>query len=200
MGRGVDGLIQTPMTRNRESSDFVSRGGDKLAAALAAFEISVKGRVCADFGSHTGGFVDCLLRNGAARAYAVEPGVGVLHDRLRGDERVVVCEGENALSWTAPEPCDVISIDAGWTPQRLILVAAQRALAPGGCVISLIKPHYEADKRWLRRGVLPPERLEETLALTREDVTDLGWRIVDECASPLLGHSGNTEMLWLLRR
>ena len=76
---------------------------------------------------------------------------------------------------------------------------AQR-VAPGGCVISLIKPHYEADKRWLRRGVLPPERLEETLALTREDVTDLGWRIVDECASPLLGHSGNTEMLWLLRR
>lgn len=188
------------MVDGASSPEYVSRGGNKLAAALVAFDIRVIGQVCADLGSHAGGFVDCLLRHGAQRVFAVEPGVGVLHERLRSDPRVEVCEGTNALAWTPPEPCGLVTIDAGWTPQRLILISAQRALKPGGAVISLIKPHYEADKGWLRRGVLASDKLEETLSLVREDICDLGWRVVGETPSPLRGHGGNVEFLWLLRR
>ena len=106
--------------------EYVSRGGHKLAAALGAFQIDARGLVCTDLGSHVGGFVDCLLQHGAARVYAVEPGYGVLDYRLRQDARVVVCERTNALHYASPEPCDLVTIDVGWTAQRLVLPAARR--------------------------------------------------------------------------
>jgi 23S rRNA (cytidine1920-2'-O)/16S rRNA (cytidine1409-2'-O)-methyltransferase len=81
----------------------------KLEAALRAFGIDVSGFVCCDFGSHTGGFVDCLLQHGAARVYAVEPGYGVLDYNLRRDPRVVVCERTNALRYIPPERCDLVN-------------------------------------------------------------------------------------------
>ncbi len=179
---------------------YVSRAGSKLEAALAAFGLEVAGQVCADFGSHVGGFVDCLLRHGAAKVYAVEPGYGVLDYGLRNDERVVVCERTNALRFNSPEPCDLVTIDVGWTPQRLVLPAARRALKPTGRVVTLIKPHYEAPEEWLRGGVLPPERLDEVLATCRQDVADLDWQIAGEFESPLTGHGGNVEWLWLLKK
>lgn len=179
---------------------YVSRSGEKLAAALDHFALDVGGRVCADFGSHVGGFVDCLLRRGAAKVYAVEPGRGVLDVRLRSDPRVVVCEGVNALRYTCPQPCDLITIDVGWTRQRLILPAARRSLAPTGVVLTLIKPHYEAPARWLRKGVLLRERLDDVLAACREDVETLGWTLLGQMPSPLPGHGGNVEFFWLLRR
>jgi len=178
--------------------EYVSRGGEKLAAALRAFAIDVQGLVCLDLGSHVGGFVDCLLRRGAARVHAVEPGYGVLAYRLRRDPRVVVHERTNALHFMAPEPIDLITIDVGWTPQRLILPAARRALRPGGAVITLVKPQYEAPPEWRIAGVVPPERLAAVLARCRSDVTGLGWTINGEIESPLRGHGGNTEYLWWL--
>jgi 23S rRNA (cytidine1920-2'-O)/16S rRNA (cytidine1409-2'-O)-methyltransferase len=177
---------------------YASRAGAKLAAALHAFSLDVTGWVCADFGSHAGGFVDCLLRHGAARVYAVEPGYGVLDYRLRCDPRVVVHERTNALDFVSPEPCDLVTIDVGWTPQRIILPAARRGLKPGGRVITLIKPQYEAPQEWLARGVLPSERLPEVLAVCRANVGALGWHIEAEAESPLRGHGGNVERLWLL--
>jgi 23S rRNA (cytidine1920-2'-O)/16S rRNA (cytidine1409-2'-O)-methyltransferase len=178
---------------------YVSRAGLKLHAALKAFGLDVTGRLCADFGSQVGGFVDCLLQHGAAKVYAVEPGYGVLAYRLRQDERVVVCERTNALHFNCPEPCDLVTIDVGWTPQRLILPAARRALKHDGAVVTLVKPHYEAQEEWLRGGVLPPERLDEVLAVCRTDVGELGYSIAGEIESPLPGHAGNLERLWLLR-
>jgi 23S rRNA (cytidine1920-2'-O)/16S rRNA (cytidine1409-2'-O)-methyltransferase len=178
---------------------YVSRGGVKLAAALAAFAIEPRGWTCADFGSHAGGFVDCLLRHGAGRVYAVDPGYGVLDYRLRRDPRVVVCERTNALTYTAPEPCGLVTIDVGWTAQRLVLPAARRCLGAGGMVITLVKPQYEVPKEWLRRGVLPEERIGEALAACREDVVDGGWKIAGEVESPVKGHGGNREYLWWLR-
>lgn len=183
------------------SSDvsFVSRAGLKLDAALRAFDLNAAGLICADFGSHTGGFVDCLLRRGAARVYAVDPGYGVLDYRLRRDPRVIVCERTNALQWLAPEPCDLVTIDVGWTPQRLILPSARRALrVPQGCVVTLVKPHYEADKSLLRNGVLPADALPGVLAQVRADCAAGYWRIAMELESPILGHGGNREFLWLL--
>lgn len=177
---------------------FVSRAGHKLEAALRAFELDPAGRVCIDFGSHTGGFVQCLLRHAAARVYAVDPGYGILDAAVRDDARVAVCERTNALDFQPPEPADLITIDVGWTPQRLILPAARRCLKPAGRVVTLVKPHYEAPKRFLRRGVLLAERLPQVLADCREDVTDLGWRIIAQSESPIAGHGGNREWLWLL--
>jgi 23S rRNA (cytidine1920-2'-O)/16S rRNA (cytidine1409-2'-O)-methyltransferase len=178
---------------------YVSRGGLKLAAALREFNLAVTGWTCVDFGSHVGGFVDCLLQHGAARVYAVDPAYGILDYRLRHDPRVVVCERTNALHYAGPEPCDLATIDVGWTPQRLILPAARRGLKPGGRVLTLIKPQYEAPRDWLATGVLPRERLPAVLDLCRRDVRGLDWQIEREMESPLRGHGGNVEHLWLLR-
>ena len=111
---------------------YVSRGGLKLAAALEAFGVSPAGWVCADLGSNVGGFVDCLLRHGAERVYALDTGYGVLAYRLRRDPRVVVRERTNALHAVLPEPVDLVTIDVGWTPQEYILPAAVRMLHRGG--------------------------------------------------------------------
>lgn len=178
---------------------FVSRGGVKLAHALAVFGLDARGKLCVDFGSHVGGFVDCLLRNGALRVHTVDPGYGLLHERLRGDPRVVVHERSNALRFRAPDPCDLATVDVGWTPQRLVLPAVRRALRADGDVITLIKPHYEAAPP-PTDGVLGDERLPAVLERVERDVVELGWRIVDRVESPLRGHGGNREFLWRLRR
>lgn len=186
--------------RPEDAPQYVSRAGAKLAAALDAFGVSVAGWTVADFGSHVGGFVDCLLQRGATRVYAVDPGYGVLDYRLRRDTRVVVRERTNALRFVCPEPCHCVTIDTGWTPQRLILPAAARALRPDGCVLTLIKPHYEAADERLSGGVLQTEHLEEVLVTCRRDVASLGWTIAGEIESPIRGHGGNVEFVWWLRR
>lgn len=178
---------------------YVSRGGVKLAAALHAFGLDPTGWVCADLGSHVGGFVDCLLQHGAAKVYAVEPGYGVLDYRLRRDARVVVCERTNALHFVCPEPCDLVTIDVGWTPQRLVLPPARRYLQAGGSVVALVKPQYEAPPDWLADGVVPVDRLPAVCDTCRADVRGAGWQIAGECDSPLRGQGGNAEYLWLLR-
>ncbi len=127
-------------------SEFVSRGGQKLDHALAALGIGVTGKICADLGCSTGGFTDCLLSHGAAKVYAVDTGYGVLDWKLRKDSRVVVMERVNAMHAELPEAMEIITIDVGWTRQRHILPSARRMLAPDGVVISLVKPHYEADR------------------------------------------------------
>ncbi len=169
-----------------------------MAAALQAFDVRPEGWVCVDLGSHAGGFVDCLLRHGARRVYAVEPGRGVLDLKLREDARVVVQERCNALHWECPEQAELVTIDVGWTAQRLVLPAARRCLSPTGRCITLVKPHYESPRDWLRRGVLRADRVDDVLESVRADVADVGWKLIAECASPLLGHGGNAEFLWLL--
>ncbi|MEW6252189.1 MAG: SAM-dependent methyltransferase [Planctomycetota bacterium] len=183
-----------------QESRYVSRAGQKLEAALRGFRLVVSGWICTDFGSHTGGFVDCLLQHGAARVHAVDPGYGILDYRLRRDPRVVVHERTNALRFVPPEPCDLVTIDVGWTPQRLILPAVRRALKPGGRVVSLVKPQYEAAAGALRGGVVLSEHLESVLMQCRREVAALGWQITSEIESPVRGHGGNIEFLWLLAR
>lgn len=178
---------------------YVTRAGLKLAAALAAFQLDMRTWCCVDFGSHAGGFVDCLLQHGAARVYAVEPGYGVLDYRLRTDPRVAVHERTNAMRFVPPEPADLVTIDVGWTPQRLILPAARRCLKPAtGRVLTLIKPQYEAPPAELRDGVLPTEQHPTVLQQVREDIQRAHWQVLDTVMSPIAGHGGNTEYLWLL--
>jgi 23S rRNA (cytidine1920-2'-O)/16S rRNA (cytidine1409-2'-O)-methyltransferase len=178
---------------------YVSRAGLKLAAGLQAFGLDPTGWTCADFGSHTGGFVDCLLQHGAARVYAVEPGYGVLAYKLRRDPRVVVCERTNALHFVTPEPCHLVTIDVGWTPQQLILPAARRCLRPDGCVVTLVKPQYEAAADALASGVVRADALPGVLADCRRTVIELGFTVQGEVESPVRGHGGNVEYVWWLR-
>lgn len=179
---------------------FVSRAGLKLDHALEQFGLNVEGLVCADLGCNAGGFTDCLLQRGSARVYAVDTGYGVLEYKLRKDPRVVVMERTNAMHVCLPEAVDLVSIDVAWTRQKHILPAAMRLLRPGGQIVTLIKPHYEADRRWLRGGVLPPEKLEDVLEQVRGDMAACGASIVQLIPSPILGAKGNREYLALLRR
>src|SRR5262245_29915397 len=110
---------------------FVSRGGEKLDAALERFQINVAGFVCADVGASTGGFTDCLLQRGAARVYAIDVGHGVLDQRLRNDPRVVVMEDTNARFLEhLPEPVQFVSVDASFISLKLLLPVVSKWLTP----------------------------------------------------------------------
>ena len=176
------------------------RGSAKLAAALDHAGLDVRGLICADLGSHVGGFVDVLLRRGATRVYAVEKGYGVLDYVLRRDARVVVLERHNAMHVTLPEPCDLVTIDVAWTRQHNILPAAIRLLKPTGRIITLVKPHYEADRAALRDGVLPDERVEPVVRQAIATAEALGLTLLDRCDSPIRGHAGNREVILMLVR
>lgn len=182
------------------SPSYVSRGGEKLAFALDHFALDVDGMVCADLGSHVGGFVDCLLQRGARRVYAVDTAYGTFAWRLRRDPRVVVVERTNAMHVTLEEPVDLVTIDVGWTPQARILPNTIGLLKPGGRVVSLVKPHYEAAKGLLCDGVLPEENLADVVRGVTECMTAAGWVVGGETRSPIRGHGGNAEFLVLLTR
>jgi len=179
--------------------EFASRAGQKLEHALSTFGIDVAGKVCADLGSNVGGFVDCLLQHGAAKVFSIDTGYGVLDWKLRKDPRVIVMERTNAMHAELPERVAIITIDVAWTRQRAILPAAKTMLAEVGDVITLIKPHYEAERGLLREGVLPVEHVEPVVAQVRNDIAAAGFEILQLTQSPITGAGGNVELLAWLR-
>lgn len=182
------------------TTQFVSRAGQKLQHALDTFEIDVSGKVCADLGCSTGGFTDCLLRNGASKVYAVDTGYGVLDWKLRQNPKVTVMERTNALHIALPEKADVISIDVGWTKQKLIVPKALELLKENGDIISLVKTHYESPNEWLRNGKLLESHLEEVVQNTERELADLGITFIRKIESPVLGQKGgNVEYLFWIR-
>lgn len=180
-------------------SSYVSRGGLKLEHALEHFGVDCADLVCADLGSHVGGFVDCLLQRGAKRVYSIDTSYGTLAWTLRKDERVVVMERTNALHVELPESVELVTIDLGWTRQELILPRARRVLADDGSIITLIKPQYEAGKEQLRSGVVPDEHHDEVVSKVLDTIRSLGFSVVGVVPSPIKGHGGNREVLALLK-
>ncbi|MBU0649724.1 hypothetical protein KJ605_02580 [Patescibacteria group bacterium] len=181
--------------------DYVSRAGEKLAAALTAFNISVEGLICADFGSSTGGFVDCLLQHGAKKVYAVETGYGLLDWKLRNDPRVVVMEKTNAVYVELPEKVDLITIDTGWTKQSVILPSAHKNLKNDGRVISLVKLSFETGKKSQQVKESDNNDIEMLLAKVSSDLVNSGFKILGSIKSPILGAKGkNVEYLLHLRK
>jgi 23S rRNA (cytidine1920-2'-O)/16S rRNA (cytidine1409-2'-O)-methyltransferase len=178
---------------------YVSRGGQKLAAALDAFGVDPAGKVCADLGSNVGGFVDCLLRRGAAKVYAIDTGYGTLSYKLRKDPRVVVMERTNAMHATLPEAVDLVTIDVGWTRQGHVLPSAVRMLRPAGRIVTLIKPHYEAGRQRAKGGVLDADTARKVLQEVINSIQDMGLHVEQTLASPITGQKGNIEFLALLR-
>lgn len=186
------------MSETGSDKPYVTRAGLKLAAALDAFGVDPVGLICADFGSNVGGFVDCLLRRGASRVYAIDTGYGVLAWTLRRDSRVVVMERTNAMHVALPEPVDLVTIDVAWTAQHNILPNAVRQLRPEGRIVSLVKPHYEADKSLLDGGVLAPDDARRILEETVARVRQIGLEVLATIDSPIVGAKGNLEFLALI--
>lgn len=191
---------------------FVSRGGEKLDAALEAFRVDVMGWVCADVGASTGGFTDCLLQRGAAKVYAIDVGKGILHWKLRNDLRVVVMEESNArYVESLPEPVSLVTVDASFISLKILLPVVKRWLTPLrlppfsekiGDVVALIKPQFEAGKKDVARGdgvIRDPEIHRQVLLDVLGFAETEGFQICGLIKSPLLGPKGNAEFLVWLR-
>jgi 23S rRNA (cytidine1920-2'-O)/16S rRNA (cytidine1409-2'-O)-methyltransferase len=180
---------------------YVSRGGEKLVAALNAFGVPIAGRLCADLGASTGGFTDCLLQHGASRVYAIDVGYGQLDYRLQTDARVVVMDRTNArYIESLPEVVDVTTIDASFISLKLLLPAAMRWMASSGSIICLIKPQFEAGQSDVGKGGIVKDPMVHRRVLL--DILTFAQQItLHVCGlirSPIKGHEGNTEFLaWL---
>lgn len=179
---------------------FVSRGGDKLDHALRVFSIDVRGMVCADVGASTGGFTDCLLQHGAKRVYAIDVGRGILHWRLRQDERVVVMEGVNArYQARLPEPIDLAVVDAAFISLELLLPIVRGWLTQRGRLVALIKPQFEAGREAVgRRGVVRDVDVHRAVvAKILAASSAVGLTPQGVSRSPVVGPKGNIEfLLW----
>jgi len=180
---------------------FVSRGGGKLDGAFAAFNLDVTDKVCADIGASTGGFTDCLLQHGASRVYAVDVGKGQLDWKLRNDHRVIVKEELNARYLSErdiPEPFQFAVMDVSFISLTLILPPVTKLLAPGGQIVSLIKPQFEAGREHVGKGGVVRDAAVHAAVVTRirqfgTQTLPLEW--LGLCESPLRGPAGNIEFL-----
>ena len=184
-----------------EGKRFVSRGGIKLENALEALAIDVNGLDCLDVGASTGGFTDCLLQRGAARAIAADVAYGQIDAGLRGDARVTVIERLNAREL---QPADLpfvpslATIDVSFISLAKVLPAVVRCLEPGGEVLAMVKPQFELGRERVGRGVVrdAADRREAILAVARA-AQELGMPIRGFASSELPGPKGNREtFLW----
>lgn len=177
---------------------YVSRGGLKLAAALAAFDFDPTGAICADVGASTGGFTDVLLQRGAARVYTIDVGYGQLAWKLRQDERVVVMERTNARYLeNLPEPVSLVTVDVSFISLKLILPVVKKWLATPGYIIALVKPQFEAGRNQVGKGGVVRDRavhrqvLVNIISFTASiELNPLGLIL-----SPITGPAGNHEFL-----
>ncbi|HEY4089315.1 MAG TPA: TlyA family RNA methyltransferase [Bryobacteraceae bacterium] len=179
---------------------YVSRGGLKLEGALKRFAIDPTGAVCADIGTSTGGFTDCLLQHGAAKVHAVDTGAGQIDWRLRGDPRVVLHENFNARNLELAdlgEPVEIAVCDVSFISATIIIPAIARVLKPDtGRMVILIKPQFEVGRGQVGKGgiVRDPELHQAACAKVRASVEELNLA-VEIADSPITGAEGNREFL-----
>jgi 23S rRNA (cytidine1920-2'-O)/16S rRNA (cytidine1409-2'-O)-methyltransferase len=184
---------------------YVSRGGEKLAGALAAFAFDPAGLEALDVGASTGGFTDALLAHGARSVVALDVGYGQLAWKLRQDSRVNVVERTNfrLLADDAfPAGFDLIVIDASFISVRTIVARAVAYLRPGGTMLALVKPQFEAGRQRIGGGgvVRDPAVHGAILREVRAALEALGVRAIAACASPLRGPAGNVEFFYRIAR
>ncbi len=186
---------------------FVSRGGEKLSAALTRFDIDVAGRRALDAGASTGGFTDCLLQAGAASVVAVDVGHGQLHERLRADPRVINRERVDirgvTLDSIGGSPVDVVTADLSFiSVARAVPVLVGPVASSGAPVVVLVKPQFEAGRAEASRGkgvVRDPEIHRRTLGDVADALTGAGAAIMGAMPSPITGMAGNIEFLLYAR-
>lgn len=199
-------VLETAVIEIDEGPQYASRGGEKLAAALAEFSIQVKDLSCADVGASTGGFTDCLLQNGAAAVIAIDVGKGILDWRLRTNPQVQVLEGVNARYLKSlPVPVDFITIDVSFISLALLIPVLPPWLSPmNQGVVALIKPQFEAGREQVKRGkgvIRDPEIHQQVLLDVLAKAAAEQFACQGLMRSPLLGPKGNVEFLaWLKHR
>jgi len=184
------------------TTTYVSRGGEKLAAALDAFTIDPSGRTALDVGASTGGFTDVLLQRGAARVIAIDVGYGQLAWSLRQDPRVTVMERVNIRHLKQlPLPADLAVIDVSFISLRLVLPRVAELLSPPGEVVALVKPQFEVGKGAVGKGgvVRDPEQHRAVVSGLSQFAAEIGYTVAGEIPSPILGAKGNREFLLYLK-
>ena len=183
-----------------EGQPFVSRGGEKLEAALGSGSIDAQGLICLDVGCSTGGFTDCLLQRGAAKVYAVDVGYGQFDWRLRQDPRVVLIERTNIRYMppsAIPEPVDLAVIDVSFISLTKVLPPITQFLRSPARLIALIKPQFEVGKGQVGRGGVVRDDAQRAEAAQRvvRFAADMGLQTMRTVASPIKGKKGNQEIL-----
>jgi 23S rRNA (cytidine1920-2'-O)/16S rRNA (cytidine1409-2'-O)-methyltransferase len=193
----------------RAGERFVSRGGDKLDAALESFGLDVRDARCADIGASTGGFTDCLLQRGARRVFAIDVGRGQLAEKLRRDARVVVLERVNAryleratLGDADEGGVDIVVVDASFIGIEKLLAGITAVLRPGGTLVALVKPQFEAGREEAARarGVIRDPRVRDAaIDRARNAIVAAGFDVLGEVDSTLKGPKGNRERFVLAK-
>jgi 23S rRNA (cytidine1920-2'-O)/16S rRNA (cytidine1409-2'-O)-methyltransferase len=176
---------------------YVSRGGVKLAAALAHFRLDVAGCVCLDVGASTGGFTEVLLERGARRVYAIDVGREQLHPRLRGRDDIVSLEATDIRTLDPSrlsEQPDFATVDVSFISLKLVLPAIGTILTPQAKLLALIKPQFEAGRRDVKKGIVRDASVHAAIC---DDIAaflvSLGWRVGGVAPSAILGGDGNRE-------
>jgi 23S rRNA (cytidine1920-2'-O)/16S rRNA (cytidine1409-2'-O)-methyltransferase len=207
VGTEVNAIAQIKV---KQKSRFVSRGGEKLAKALAVFDIAVEGRICLDAGISTGGFTDCLLQAGAKLVYGVDVGYGQVDWKLRNDSRVVLHERTNirhltatqlySTSVTTEEYADLIVVDVSFISATKILPALWQLSQTPREALLLVKPQFEVGRERVgKKGVVrDPKDHAEAIFQVWQTAQNLGWGYQGLTWSPITGPAGNIEyLLWV---
>jgi 23S rRNA (cytidine1920-2'-O)/16S rRNA (cytidine1409-2'-O)-methyltransferase len=188
----------------KDMNPYVSRGGLKLKSALETLAIDVRGYICLDIGSSTGGFTDCMLQKGAVKVYAVDVGAGQLHYKLRQDKRVVNIEKVNFRYFNGSflkDDIDFATIDVSFISLDKILPVVYRSISENALVLAMIKPQFELESLEVKKGVVRDEKLrQKAINKIKKVALDLGFRIISEADSCLKGPKGNLERFVFLSK
>jgi 23S rRNA (cytidine1920-2'-O)/16S rRNA (cytidine1409-2'-O)-methyltransferase len=190
-----------PVHVQGERPRFVSRGGEKLDAAIEHFQVAVAGRRVLDAGASTGGFTDCVLQRGAAHVVALDVGHGQLHERIRAEPRVHTLERFNVRKLVAADiggPVDLVVGDLSFISLTVVLPALLGAARPGADLVLLVKPQFEAGRAEVSKGkgvVTDPAIHERVRATIDQTLRNLGADVLGWMESPVQGADGNKEFL-----
>jgi 23S rRNA (cytidine1920-2'-O)/16S rRNA (cytidine1409-2'-O)-methyltransferase len=177
---------------------YVSRGGEKLEAALKGFSIDVKGKIAMDVGASTGGFTDCLLQSGAEMVYAVDVGYGQLAWELRNNPKVILLEKTNIRNLDRKiirSKIDIITIDVSFISLLKVIPAVLGFLPPAGIIVALIKPQFEVARKDVGKGGVVKDEIKRTEVIDKitRNMMDIGLKVKGVIRSPLVGPKGNVE-------
>ena len=207
----VNNSVQNKVSYNIKESDnveiissfkFASLGGDKLYKAFNDFNYSVKNKVCLDIGASNGGFTDCMLQNGAKRVYALDVGDCALEEKIKNNPKVIVKDRTNARSVTweeIGEKCDFASIDVSFISLKLILPNAYNLIKDDGEIIALIKPQFEAGKKYLsKKGIVTSQKVIDNII---QDIKDFAiqtkFKVVNITNAPIKENKNKEYLIWL---
>lgn len=208
----VNGAVITKPSAEVLSSDhievkpdavFVSRAGEKLSKAITEWKLPIEGLTVLDVGSSTGGFTDCLLKNGATSVIAVDVGTDQFDSVLRQDPRITLYEGTDIRSFVLPHPADAATIDVSFISLTLVLPKVFELIKKNGFLVALVKPQFEVGKEIADkyRGVITDEHEQKkVLEKIKNTAQEIGFKVTGETTSPIEGEKGNIEFLLLLKK